>query len=166
MENSNQNQTQPDQAAQPASAVQPAQPQQGSTHVYASFGQRLIAAIIDGFIVFAVQFVLTLPFPKAASGIQSNTGAMVAQLVGTLFALIYYVYFIYKEGATPGKKMMKIRVIREDGQPITVVTAILREVVGKFVSGIVIFLGYLWVLWDKKKQAWHDMIAGTVVVKM
>ncbi len=152
--------TQPVQPAQPA-----AQSQQGSTHTYASFGQRLIAALIDGLVVFAVQFVLTMPFPKTAPGVQPTTGAMIAQMLGTLFALIYYVYFIYKEGATPGKKVMKIRVVREDGQPLTVIGAILREVVGKAVSGIVFGLGYLWVLWDKKKQAWHDKIAGTVVIK-
>lgn len=142
-----------------------AQSHQGPQKAYASFGRRFIAAIIDAIIVFVVQFVLTMPFPETAPGIQPTTGAMLAQIIGTLFALIYYVYFIYKEGATPGKKLMKIRVVREDGQPITVIGAILREVVGKFVSGIVIGLGYLWVLWDKKKQAWHDKIAGTIVVK-
>lgn len=42
---------------------------------------------------------------------------------------------------------------------------LLREVIGKWVSGLVFGLGYFWAIWDKDGQTWHDKIAGTVVVK-
>lgn len=42
---------------------------------------------------------------------------------------------------------------------------ILRETIGKFLSGLVLGLGYFWAIWDKDSQAWHDKIAGTVVIK-
>jgi uncharacterized RDD family membrane protein YckC len=42
---------------------------------------------------------------------------------------------------------------------------LLREIVGKWVSGLLIGLGYFWAIWDKDGQAWHDKIAGTVVIK-
>ena len=43
--------------------------------------------------------------------------------------------------------------------------AVLREIVGKFVSAIAFFLGFLWIGWDGRKQGWHDKIAGTHVVR-
>ena len=42
----------------------------------------------------------------------------------------------------------------------------MREVVGKFISGLVLNLGYLWVIWDGQKQGWHDKIADTYVVRV
>lgn len=44
-------------------------------------------------------------------------------------------------------------------------TIALREIVGKFVSGFVLCLGYLWILWDRDFQGWYDKIAGTVVIR-
>lgn len=82
-----------------------------------------------------------------------------------ILALGYYIYFTGK-GQTLGKKALKIRVCKvEDGQVPGYVKAFLRELVGKMVSSLVFGLGYLWPLWDSRKQAWHDKIAGTVVVK-
>ena len=40
----------------------------------------------------------------------------------------------------------------------------LRETVGKLVSALILLLGFLWILWDKDRQGWHDKIAGTLVV--
>ena len=62
-------------------------------------------------------------------------------------------------------KMMGIRVVRDrDGGPITSGQAILR-LIGYWVSGLVFCLGYLWILIDKRRRGWHDLIAGTVVVE-
>lgn len=80
-------------------------------------------------------------------------------------SLGYPIYFIGKSGATPGKKIMKIRVVKADGSAVGYGGAFLREVVGKFISGIILLIGYFWMLWDPNKQALHDKIAGTYVVK-
>ena len=45
-------------------------------------------------------------------------------------------------------------------------STLVREIIGKLVSGIVILLGYVWILFDGKRQGWHDKIAGTVVVNV
>jgi uncharacterized RDD family membrane protein YckC len=45
-------------------------------------------------------------------------------------------------------------------------TFFLREIIGKIVSSIILFIGYLMILWDGKKQGLHDKIAGTVVIKV
>jgi uncharacterized RDD family membrane protein YckC len=95
-----------------------------------------------------------------------NKSAMeMVNLINNFVVLAYYIYFTYKYGATLGKKVMKIKIVREDGQPMTILTVILREVVGKFVSSVLLCLGYFWVMWDKKKQGWHDKIAKTIVIK-
>ena len=61
--------------------------------------------------------------------------------------------------------MMGIKVVRDaDGGPVTMGSAILR-LLGYWVSGLVFYLGYIWIFIDKRKRGWFDLIAGTVVVK-
>ena len=62
-------------------------------------------------------------------------------------------------------KQMGIKVVRdEDGGPVSTGQAILR-LVGYWVSGFVFYLGYIWILIDKRRRGWFDLIAGTCVVK-
>ncbi len=77
-------------------------------------------------------------------------------------------YFTYFEGGptgqTIGKRMLGIRVISlDDGGPIGYGRAFIRWI-GRYVSAIVIFIGYFWMLWDEESQCWHDEFAGDVVV--
>ena len=60
---------------------------------------------------------------------------------------------------------MHIRVIsEEEGGTIDFVGGIVR-LFGYFVSAFVFYLGFIWILFDKRKRGWHDMMAGTIVVK-
>ena len=61
---------------------------------------------------------------------------------------------------------MGIRVVDAQGKTPNMLTFFLREVVGKLVSGIILGIGYLIVLWDGRKQALHDKIASTYVVRV
>ena len=45
-------------------------------------------------------------------------------------------------------------------------TTLLREIIGKIISSIIILLGYIWILFDGQRQGWHDKIASTYVVKV
>ena len=76
-----------------------------------------------------------------------------------------YVLFTGLKGQTLGKMALGIRVIDAKGDVPSIGRAALREIVGKFVSAIVILLGYLWVGWDPRKRGWHDHIAGTYAVR-
>jgi uncharacterized RDD family membrane protein YckC len=152
--------------------------------VYAGFFHRFVAAIIDGVIIgtitsalsFAVNFITGMALgvqngtvPGASQDIAFATANIVNMFVGLINLGInigYFVYFIGKTGQTPGKSLMHLKVIRlSDGLPPGYGSAILREAIGKFISAIAIFLGYLWMIWDPRKQTWHDKIAGTVVIK-
>src|SRR5947209_5784254 len=119
----------------------------------AGFWQRFGAALIDSLIVGLVG------------------GILVAALKGVGYALYLVgaiMYYTYLEGgvtgATLGKRAVGIRVVDFDtGGPIGYGRGFVRYI-GRFVSAIVILLGYLWMLWDKEKQCWHDKFASDVVV--
>jgi uncharacterized RDD family membrane protein YckC len=104
---------------------------------------------------------------------------------GILTALILlWTYFGYaplfmmrsgqRNGQTPGKQIVGIRVVRESNEPLTFGYSLLREfavkqlligVVGGFFVYIPTLLDYLWPLWDEQNRALHDMIAQTRVVR-
>jgi uncharacterized RDD family membrane protein YckC len=63
-----------------------------------------------------------------------------------------------------GNRLLGLRVVKLDGSPVTLGTAIVRWI-GLVISFVVILLGVIWVGFDPRKQGWHDKIAGTVVVR-
>lgn len=84
--------------------------------------------------------------------------------LGLLVNFVYYIYFLTKtNGQTPGKMLAGIRIVKQEGTPITIGDAFLRNIVGYMISSI-FMLGYIFALTDKNKQGWHDKIAGTYVV--
>lgn len=109
----------------------------------------------------------TTPSPEAFNMIYSQmiTPILVVSLIMAIIGWGYMVYFTASRGQTLGKMAMKIKVINiNTGKSPDYLHAFLREVPGKFISSILLELGYLWMLWDKNKQTWHDKMAGTVVV--
>ncbi len=120
----------------------------------ASFGVRLVAALIDGALLFVVALIVRLIF-----------GAALGAVVNLLAGLAYTAYLEGSpSGQTVGKRAMNIRVIDfNGGGPIGPTRALIRYL-GRIVSTIPCLLGYFWMLWDSEKQTWHDKIAATVVV--
>jgi len=76
---------------------------------------------------------------------------------------VYFVAFWSTTGQTLGMRALRITLVRDDGRPLSWAIGLLRYV-GYVLSIIPLCLGILWVLWDPKKQGWHDKIAGTLVV--
>jgi uncharacterized RDD family membrane protein YckC len=112
---------------------------------YASFFERLIAFIVD--------VVLFIPL----GWIVKNDIA--SFLIGTA----YIVWMNGAYGATVGKMVMGIRIVKENKAKINYSDAMLREI-ASYLSFVVFMIGYLVVIWDPKKQAWHDKIAKTIVI--
>jgi uncharacterized RDD family membrane protein YckC len=141
-------------------------------YAFGGFGERLIAYILDIVIVTAVIVaVVILGGLVTAVGAVGNYGLLAGG--GILFIIVaafvvsiaYFPYFWAKGGQTPGMRPFGLRVVRDrDGGPISGGSAILR-LIGYWVSGTVFYLGYIWIFIDKRKRGWHDLIAGTVVVK-
>lgn len=85
-------------------------------------------------------------------------------ILGNLAILVYWVGFIASKGQTLGKKLLKVRVIVQSGSPPNLAVAFVREVIGKFISGIILLIGFIMIAFDDKKQALHDRIAKTLAV--
>jgi uncharacterized RDD family membrane protein YckC len=119
------------------------------------FWLRFAAAFIDGLLLGVISGVLQIGLKGVGYGL------------GILVGLTYYSYFEGgRTGYTPGKRVMGIRVVDfETGAAIGYGRGFIRYV-GRYVSAIVFFLGYFWMLWDREKQCWHDKFAGSVVVPL
>ncbi|MDX9709761.1 MAG: RDD family protein, partial [Trichloromonas sp.] len=91
---------------------------------------------------------------------------LMATLFGALVGLTYSVFFTGYCGQTPGKMALRIKVIRATGEEIGYGRAFVREVPGKFLSGILLGIGYLMAAFDSQKQGLHDRIADTYVIKL
>ena len=119
----------------------------------AGFWRRFGGAIIDAIILTIVAIVLRVAFKGA--------GSALSLLVG----LAYFTLFVgAKRGQTPGMSAVGIRVISFDGSgSIGYGRAFIRWI-GGYISAIVLFIGFLWMLWDREKQCWHDKMASDVVV--
>ena len=121
----------------------------------ASFWRRFAAALLDGIGLGVIGFIL-----GAILGFEENAVKGLSTLIGVL----YYTYFAGSSGQTLGKQALGIRVIDfGGGGSIGFGRAFIRYI-GRYVSGIVLLLGYLWMIWDKEKQTWHDKFANSVVV--
>jgi uncharacterized RDD family membrane protein YckC len=82
-----------------------------------------------------------------------------------LIALAGYGALMWKiKGTTIGGLVCGLKVVRRDGADINWDTAIVRAL-GCFLSMIVVGLGFLWIVFDEDRQAWHDKIAGTLVIR-
>ena len=79
-----------------------------------------------------------------------------------LFWFVYSTFFLSVWGATPGKRLFGVRIVRSDRQPLDWKTALIRSLFS-LVSGNLGLLGYLWGLFGSRRT-WHDRIAGTEAV--
>ncbi|MBU1975275.1 MAG: RDD family protein [Nanoarchaeota archaeon] len=123
---------------------------------YAGFWIRFLAGIIDGIIIGIPASILQM-----IVGLITENPDM-SQLV-SFAVLILVVYLDGTKGGTPGKLILGLKIVNEQGKCIGVINAALRYL-GKIVSTIILGIGFLMVIWDKKKQGLHDRIADTYVV--
>ena len=128
---------------------------------YSGFFTRFAAALIDAIAIWLISgafslffgFLLDFPYFYLYSG--------------TLPVLILYFWlFTWLKGQTPGKMLVGIKVVNAKGDKPDLISAALREIVGKLLSSIIFYLGFLWILVDNRKQGLHDKIGSTFVVKV
>jgi uncharacterized RDD family membrane protein YckC len=134
---------------------------------YAGFVTRTIAFVVDlllitlGASLFTAIARLILDFFHL-SNLGNERSLLILGGSHLVLGVVYFTTFWVLAGQTPGMGVTGLRVVRTDGSPVTVGSAILRFLC-YFVSGI-LFLGFVWVLFDKKRQGWHDKIARTYVI--
>jgi uncharacterized RDD family membrane protein YckC len=146
--------------------------------VLAQFSPRFCGAFIDALVYFLAAipfFVVAVAVFIAGGALTDDNGAG-----GGLLILLGFVLFIgsgfvpvvlqaralSRSGQTIGCRAMGVKVVKiGTGQPLQFWPAVGRVLFASFASGQVCYLGYLWMLWDDKKQTWHDKILDTVVIE-
>jgi uncharacterized RDD family membrane protein YckC len=140
---------------------------------YASWLQRVGAALIDG-LILTVPVVAIVAIALVAGNPDDEDDASwgvvaITYLLSLVAPFLYYTIFHGRpSGQTLGKRAVRIRVVGDNGAPIGYARAFGRyaiTVVFAFACFIPLLLDYLWPLWDKKKQSWHDKIVSSVVVR-
>jgi uncharacterized RDD family membrane protein YckC len=140
-------------------------------------------AVRAGFVSRSVAFVLDLILISLISGIINDVLAGVWDVFGlgafklgryllvgsviwvtVLLSLCWFPLAWHLVGCSPGKAIVGLRVVAVDGRPLGLMQALLRFG-GYWISGIPLFLGFLWSLFDDRGQAWHDRLARTTVVR-
>jgi uncharacterized RDD family membrane protein YckC len=137
-----------------------------SEQEYAGFWIRTLAAIIDT--IFMLIIIIPVLFTIYGTDYWDSE-SFVAGFWDLLFqyilpAIAVIIFWIYKS-ATPGKMITKLTIVdaKTGGKPST--GQFIGRYLGYYVSMIPLFLGIIWVGIDKRKQGWHDKLAGTVVIR-
>ncbi len=144
---------------------------------YAGFWIRVGASIIDTIIMFILFIPLAMMIynvnyvsrEMSTNNMSSYSGYFHVDTTGgfllnyVLPAVAVMVFWLYKS-ATLGKLLLKLKIVdAKTGNKPTILQFVIRYL-GYFLSSI-FFLGFIWIAFDRKKQGFHDKIAGTVVVK-
>lgn len=139
---------------------------------YAGFWVRLGAYMIDSVVVFAglliVRFIMLIGTSVVDSSLLSGRILFQYTLKDIVLYSVQVLYFIlctYYTGTTLGKRAMNLRVIHTDeSRKLTFLNVLYRETVGRFLSSIILGIGYIMIGIDKEKRGLHDILCDTRVV--
>ena len=145
----------------------------------AGLTRRFCALLVDAAIVSAMTMLVLLAndsFAPLQDAIYSADEAAATAafrhfqaatiLLNLVISAIYQTAFLtILNGQTPGKVVFKVRVVKQNGKRITVLDALLRNCFGYTVSQLFL-LGFIWAWVDDDQQAWHDKMAGTIVIDL
>jgi len=139
--------------------------------VYAGFFVRLSAYIIDCIIVGIALLVIRIPKfiiymmnPDIFFVKPILFKFSIFDIVIYLLGLTYFVLMTYYYGGTLGKKLFKLKVCKATDEKLSLFTVIYRESIGRYLSGLILFIGYIMIGIDSKKRALHDILSDTLVV--
>ena len=135
---------------------------------YAGFWLRFCAAIVDYVIMSVMQWIFLVGFTRSFSALSpemANSMLPIAELSGVIISWFYSALMESSiHQATLGKILVGIRVTDLDGRQISFSQATGRHF-GKYLSGLILCIGFLMAAFTEKKQALHDILAGTLVVR-
>lgn len=140
----------------------------------ANLGSRALAFIIDSLIVAVAQVIVLILAVLSVGGFESffsmaESGFLILALVIIIFFIINYGYFIFFEyfntGQTPGKRVVGIRVIQDNGHNITMLSSVIRNLM-RIIDSLpsAYFIGIIMVFFHAENKRLGDLVAGTIVV--
>ncbi|HSE11517.1 MAG TPA: RDD family protein [Rudaea sp.] len=134
----------------------------------ASLALRLLAALYDMLPVLALWFVaavLALAITGGALDVRQLPHRMLVQALLLAFTAAYFAISWRRGGQTIGMRAWRLRIVRADGTPLDTRQALVRFGVS-LLSLAAVGLGFWWALFDAQSRTWHDIVAGTVMVRL
>jgi len=126
----------------------------------AGFGRRLAAQVIDVLWLLPLSVVLATIAGVVNGGEMSLGGEMMSNIIGALIVLLFWA----DRQGTPGKLVLGLVIVdAETGLTPRFGRLVLRYL-GYLLSALPLGLGYFWMLWDDRRQTWHDKLGGTLVL--
>ncbi len=133
---------------------------------FASFDQRLLASVIDYFVLLLFYiFMILISFVFIED---KNQRIMTGLMFLPLLPVFKFIYGVFAESSagqgTIGKRLLNIKVTDMKGRRLSFGVSLIRNI-AKILSVIPLFFGYLYSFLNKKQQCWHDIAANTLVIK-
>lgn len=152
-------------------------PQAGEMH-YMGFWIRFLASFIDGICLWVLMVIPLIVFMLITASVTGGMGrnptpgnigiyvlVQFLQFVIQIFiALGYEIFFVRKYDATPGKMAIGAKLVRSNGDKLSV-GRIIGRYFAKIPSGVILCIGYMMAGWDDQKRALHDHMCDTRVVR-
>ncbi len=131
------------------------------------FGAECLDVLFLNVLAWPTVLLVDQVIPKNAVGglgnhLSSAAGNFVVLLVWLFWNLTY---MVGRTGQSLGRKLSGLKVVTADGDPIGFWRALGRNAFALFISAPIFYLGFLWVVWDAEKQAWHDKVFRTYVLR-
>jgi uncharacterized RDD family membrane protein YckC len=153
-------------APPPPTTVWDARPAGVANAAYGGFWIRLVAYIIDAILLSIAGGVVAALFGVSLMETDWERLNPTLNLVSVAIAWLYFALLESSErGATVGKMAMGLRVVTSDGQRLSFMHATGRYF-AKILSAIILCIGFIMIAFTDKKRGLHDMIAGTLVIKV
>lgn len=133
---------------------------------YVGFWSRFGASLIDTILLCVVIYpILTMYYGASYWESESITQGPLDFLLSWVFpAVAVILFWVYKQ-ATPGKMAVSAKIIDAKTGGAASTGQLIGRYFAYFVSAIPLCLGFIWVVFDRRKQGWHDKLAGTLVVR-
>ncbi len=127
---------------------------------YAGFWRRVGASLVDTLLLV----IVLVPLALLLRLLGGAPGGLVPLLLNDLLPMVLIIYFWVRFRGTPGKRLLECQVVdARTLKSLTVGQGVLRYL-GYVASALPLGLGFLWIVWDPRKQGFHDKIAGTLVL--
>jgi uncharacterized RDD family membrane protein YckC len=142
----------------------------------ASNGRRFVGYLIDGIIFWIVWLPLSIAFSSTTSVVtiigattittQQRTLSPLIEISLLIVGLAYFTLLWSNNGSSVGQMVVGIKVVdATTGAPVGQTQALVRAI-GYIISGIPIYIGFIWAFFDPRKQGWMDKMANTLVVRV
>jgi uncharacterized RDD family membrane protein YckC len=133
---------------------------------YGGFGRRLLASIIDTVLLTLILMPLLYLLVEEGGSTAMAADSLLSLLFNYLLPIIIVLIFWRRYRGTPGKLWLDLQVVDASSHQTLRWGQSLLRYIGYFISALPLGLGFFWILWDKRRQGWHDKLAGSVVLHL